>query len=185
MERNDFLDGWVKLRGVYPRLPNLEDQSGKTGRIVADAWFEPVRKFRREVWLDAVENCILHERFAPVPVTLRSYCFAASQRLQEEELERRRAMAPDEECAWCGGSGWIFVEPENEWPSCFACSCAHSRDPETGRRILDKALADETWQFCQEDHTFRPRDTWIGDVTPEQEAMIETAFAEGRVSTLV
>ena len=186
MNKTDFIDGWTKLRGVYPRLPDLEKQIDKQDRMIADAWFDPVRKFRREVWLDAVENCILHERYAPVPVTLRNYCFIASKNLREEEAERQRALAPDAECKWCGGSGWIWIDddenPEND-KKVFNCVCANSRDPELGRKILDKALADEEWYFDKSYHSFRRKHRWVGGAVSE--AAVKTAFEQGRVGELL
>ena len=182
MERNDFLDGWARLRGVYPRLPNLEDQSGKNGRIVADAWFEPVRKFRREVWLDAVEQCIAHERYTPVPAVLRGYCFESSRLMREREQIQREAVTGETECAWCGGGGWFFAQNDDELV-CYECVCSASRDPEHGRYILDKAQADEAWEWHQDEHTWRPKRSWVTeDETDELAEELEKAFKAGNVS---
>lgn len=182
MDKNDFIEGWTVLRSVYPRLPDLETQINKHNHLVADAWFGQVRKFRREAWLDAVQNCVAHERYSPVPATLREYCFIASRKIQEEEAERQRSLVKDgAECKWCGGGGWIFVEEDGEWPTCFNCVCSASRDAAKGREILDKALADEKWQFNGSDHTFRRKHRWIGEVNAEA---VEAAFKQGKVSDL-
>lgn len=178
------MEGWQLLRGAF-KLPDLETRLGQGDHYSFDAWYESLKGFRREVWLDAVQNYIDHERYTPVPAVLREYCFNSSRKLRAEERKREAIRHPGEFCKWCGGSGWIWVEEDGKWPYVFNCVCGASRDPETGQRILDQAQADDTYVFCPEDYTFRPRETWIGDVTPEQEAMIETAFAEGRVGELI
>lgn len=187
MNGAEFIEGWTMLRGVYPRLPDLETQVAKRNNLQFDAWFEPLHRFRRDVWLKGVEECIAHERYTPVPATLRQYCFDASREVKAKEQERLASLAPEgTTCKWCGGSGWIWIDDDQNYENdkkVFNCVCAASRDAELGRKILDKALADEGWYFDRAYHSFRRKHSWIGEEAVS-EAAVRTAFEQGTVGEL-
>lgn len=181
MNKQDFIDGWKKLKTFYPRLPDIESEIERGQRATIDAWLEIVGRFRRDTWLEGITKCVKKERYAPTPAVLMDYCFAASREIQEQERERAASLSDGAECRWCGGGGWIFVEEDGKWPTCFNCVCSASRDAAKGREILDKALADEKWQFNGSDHTFRRKHRWVGEVNAEA---VEAAFKQGKVSDL-
>ena len=187
MNKQDFIDGWKKLKTFYPRLPDIEAEIERGKRDTLDIWMEMVYRFRREVWLEGITKYCKKERYAPTPAALMEYCFEASRELKEQEKERLASLAPEgATCKWCGGSGWIWIDDDQNYENdkkVFNCVCAASRDAELGRKILDKALADEGWYFDRAYHSFRRKHSWIGEEAVS-EAAVRTAFEQGTVGEL-
>ena len=155
MTRDDLRQGWMRLRGVYDRMPDFDT-------VILGEWLRVLQPYSGADLDAAISMWVSNKRWKPSPADLASYCRKAQNRRREAEIEEE--IAQNGECAFCGGTGfvWHFLEPDDR-DRVIYCQCARSPDREKGAKILSAACADDAWVFDKKAHGFRRRRAWVGD----------------------